>query len=60
MSEPTDEKDFFTVNGWICVPVSTEVEAESADEANDIGYEKLAAEHGEQGLEIEEVVKQSQ
>jgi len=59
MSENTDEKSFFTVNGWKCVPVSTEVEAEWADEAKDIGYEKLAAEHGEQGLEIDEVVEQS-
>lgn len=47
---------YYVVNGWIpAVPVSTEVEAESPEEASELGKEKLEDEHGT--VEVDEVVE---
>ena len=50
-------KNTYTVNGWKCIPVSTEVEAKTSEEAEERGLEDLADEHGEENLEIDEIVR---
>jgi hypothetical protein len=50
------DENCYVVNGWIpAVPVSTEVEAESPEEASEKGQERLEAEHGR--VEVDEVVE---
>lgn len=51
----SDEQTYY-VNAWIpAVPVSTEVIAESHEEAEEKGRERLEAEHGE--VDIDGVVE---
>jgi hypothetical protein len=51
-----NEQSSYTINGWIpTVPVSTEVEAASREEAEELGREQLEAEHG--NVDIDEVIE---
>ena len=51
-----EDKQKYAINAWIpAIPVSTTVEAESHEEAQRIGQERLEAEHGE--VDIDEVVE---